>query len=196
MDDKIFNNYEYEYDTSSQFSSSEYEVESIIDKKEKNGVMLYKVHWKGYKAEKATWEPYVNLLNCLDAVEEYERKMKNPNLNTKVIRKCKQESFLSEVSKSKKERIVKKRNTEKIKCVYSIKNYNKDNKELIDLFKKHKLIRILSAKKDIPTTSNEFFLSCELSNCDTNPYISNLLLKNFYPIDLIDFYESKINFQN
>jgi len=177
--------------------NSEYEVQSIIDEMENNGVMLYKVHWKGYSVEDATWEPFVSLLNCLDAVEEYKNKNKNKR-NYKAKKISKYESFISIGSKNKKERLmVKKHNIAEIKSVYSIKRYSKDNKELIDLFKNHKLIKIISAKKEISkdiSANNEFFLSCELSNSNIKPFISNLLLRNFYPMDLIDFYESKINF--
>ena len=43
-------------------SEDEYEVEKIVDKRERRGNVEYLVKWKGWEDEKdRTWEPYGNL---------------------------------------------------------------------------------------------------------------------------------------
>ena len=49
----------------------EYEVESVLEKRILNGVTQYLVKWKNY--EETTWEPWGNLLNIMDLIEEFER---------------------------------------------------------------------------------------------------------------------------
>jgi hypothetical protein len=50
----------------------EYEVERIVDRKEKNSNVLYLVKWKGWSLQFNTWEPRKNLGNCLKLVEQFE----------------------------------------------------------------------------------------------------------------------------
>ena len=57
---------EYEY---------EYEVENILSKKIKNGKTYYKVKWKNYSKEEASWEPEENLKNAPAIVSEFEEKL-------------------------------------------------------------------------------------------------------------------------
>ncbi|KAJ1574395.1 hypothetical protein NDA15_001263 [Ustilago hordei] len=47
------------------------EVEALIDKRSHNGTTEYKVLWRGYSEEAASWEPVENL-NCPDLIQEYE----------------------------------------------------------------------------------------------------------------------------
>ncbi|KAJ1038878.1 hypothetical protein NDA10_003520 [Ustilago hordei] len=49
----------------------DFEVEALIDKCSHNGTMEYKVLWRGYSEEAASWEPVENL-NCPDLIQEYE----------------------------------------------------------------------------------------------------------------------------
>ena len=49
----------------------DFEVEALIDKHSHQGVMEYKVLWRGYSEEAASWEPVSNL-NCPDLIQEYE----------------------------------------------------------------------------------------------------------------------------
>ena len=51
----------------------EYEVEEILDRQEKRGKTKYLVKWKGYTAEKNTWEGLENLKNAMKKVEEFEK---------------------------------------------------------------------------------------------------------------------------
>lgn len=49
-----------------------YEVKRIVGKKVENGKLFYKVNWKGYESSSDTWEPFGNLTNALEAVQDYE----------------------------------------------------------------------------------------------------------------------------
>ena len=49
----------------------DFEVEALIDKRSHHGVTEYKVLWRGYSEEAASWEPVENL-NCPDLIQEYE----------------------------------------------------------------------------------------------------------------------------
>ncbi|KAJ1039059.1 hypothetical protein NDA10_002941 [Ustilago hordei] len=49
----------------------DFEVEALIDKRSHNGTTEYKVLWRGYSEEAASWEPVENL-NCPDLIQEYE----------------------------------------------------------------------------------------------------------------------------
>ncbi|KAJ1576895.1 hypothetical protein NDA15_002605 [Ustilago hordei] len=49
----------------------DFEVEALIDKRSHNGTTEYKVLWRRYSEEAASWEPVENL-NCPDLIQEYE----------------------------------------------------------------------------------------------------------------------------
>ncbi|KAJ1041201.1 hypothetical protein NDA10_003476 [Ustilago hordei] len=49
----------------------DFEVEALIDKRSHNGTTEYKVLWRGYSEEAASWEPVENL-NCPDLIQEEE----------------------------------------------------------------------------------------------------------------------------
>ncbi|SOV02264.1 uncharacterized protein UDID_19157 [Ustilago sp. UG-2017a] len=49
----------------------DFEVEALIDKRSHHGAIEYKVLWRGYSEEAASWEPVSNL-NCPDLIQEYE----------------------------------------------------------------------------------------------------------------------------
>ncbi|KAJ1597952.1 hypothetical protein NDA14_000045 [Ustilago hordei] len=49
----------------------DFEVEALIDRRSHNGTTEYKVLWRGYSEEAASWEPVENL-NCPDLIQEYE----------------------------------------------------------------------------------------------------------------------------
>ncbi|UTT92741.1 hypothetical protein NDA17_001219 [Ustilago hordei] len=49
----------------------DFEVKALIDKRSHNGTTEYKVLWRGYSEEAASWEPVENL-NCPDLIQEYE----------------------------------------------------------------------------------------------------------------------------
>ena len=51
-----------------------FEVVDLLDKKVKDGVIYYKVWWKGYAKNKATWQPAENVTE--DVIQKYEDKQK------------------------------------------------------------------------------------------------------------------------
>jgi len=51
----------------------EYEVEEILDRRERRGKTKYLVKWKGYTAKENTWEGLENLKNARGKVEEFEK---------------------------------------------------------------------------------------------------------------------------
>lgn len=53
-----------------------YIVEEVIDKRIHKGKPEYFVKWEGFPSSQNTWEPKHHLNNCLDMIEEFERKQK------------------------------------------------------------------------------------------------------------------------
>ena len=53
----------------------EWEVEKILNKKKIRRVEKYLVWWKGFIAERDTWERKENLKNVKEALEEFKREM-------------------------------------------------------------------------------------------------------------------------
>ena len=51
----------------------EFKVEKIINKRTVRGKEKFLVRWKGYMAEKDTWESRENLENAKELVEEFEK---------------------------------------------------------------------------------------------------------------------------
>ncbi|SNX83216.1 related to Gag-pol polyprotein [Melanopsichium pennsylvanicum] len=49
----------------------EFEVEAIVGKRKQGRQVQYKVQWRGYPKEAASWEP-TDCLNCPDLIREYE----------------------------------------------------------------------------------------------------------------------------
>lgn len=51
----------------------EFEVERIVDKKiGKDQKLYYKIKWKNYPLNEATWEPIDNCLGCAQAISDFE----------------------------------------------------------------------------------------------------------------------------
>ena len=53
----------------------EWEVEKILNKRKIRGVEKYLVQWKGFTAERYTWERIENLKNAEEAIKEFEGRM-------------------------------------------------------------------------------------------------------------------------
>ena len=51
----------------------EWKVEKILNKKKIRGVEKYLIRWKGFTAERDTWEMKENLKNAEELIEEFER---------------------------------------------------------------------------------------------------------------------------
>jgi hypothetical protein len=53
-----------------------YCVEEIVDKKEENDIIKYKVKRKGFPLSEATWETRDNLASAQELIDQYEEKKK------------------------------------------------------------------------------------------------------------------------
>ena len=54
----------------------EWEVEDIIDSRNKNGVKEFLVHWKGYPETERTWELEMNITNAKQILKTYKRRQR------------------------------------------------------------------------------------------------------------------------
>jgi len=61
----------------------EYEVEAIVDKRVKKGVVEYFVKWKGWPSDTNTWEGLDNLENSGELIDEYENNLEIVKLDAK-----------------------------------------------------------------------------------------------------------------
>lgn len=59
-----------------------YIIEEILDRKVENGILTYKVRWKGYSLDECTWEPVENFDN-LEAIKKYEKRQSTSNNKNK-----------------------------------------------------------------------------------------------------------------
>ena len=50
----------------------EWEVEKILNKKKMRGVVKYLIWWKGFTAERDTWERKENLKNAKELIKEFK----------------------------------------------------------------------------------------------------------------------------
>ena len=83
-----------------------YLVEDIIDKRKHKGKVQYKVKWKGYSVDEATWEPLEHLRNVKDMIKQFlnkKRKVKeccegNVNVNVNASIKDDNVKYLKVVS--------------------------------------------------------------------------------------------------
>jgi hypothetical protein len=51
----------------------EYEVEEVLDSRESDGKLKYRVRWKNYPPSEDSWEPPENLANAQNLVDEFHR---------------------------------------------------------------------------------------------------------------------------
>ncbi len=151
-------------------STSEFEVEKILEKKKIQNKTYYFVKWKGYDYSQSTWEPIDNLLNCNEKISEYEKSKKILdeegllNLN----------EWNSKISKVK---------------IHDIK--------LKDLIVKNEIKRIINIreKNNILYALVEFEQNRFSKNKIPETYIPTNLLKTKKNINILnDFYESTIHF--
>jgi len=58
------------------YQSDVYEIEEILDDREHKGIVEYKVHWKGWPREEATWEP-ASYIQAPEKLRQYRLKRRN-----------------------------------------------------------------------------------------------------------------------
>ena len=76
----------------------EYEVENILDRQERRGKPKYLVRWKSYTAEEDTWKGLENLKNAMDLVEEFEKGIREEEIQQIEKRKGKQKAIEVELN--------------------------------------------------------------------------------------------------
>ena len=62
------------------FKENVYEIEKIVDHRGEGDNREYKVLWKGYPADEATWEPVSNLFDCEWSIQQYLESLPQPQL--------------------------------------------------------------------------------------------------------------------
>jgi hypothetical protein len=151
-------------------STSEFEVEKILEKKNIQNKTYYFVKWKGYDYSQSTWEPIDNLLNCDEKISEYEKSKKILD----------EEGLLN----------LNEWNSKILKI-------NIHDKKLKELIIKNEIKRIINIreKNNILYALAEFKQNQLLKNKIPDTYIPTILLKTKKNINkLNDFYESTIHF--
>ena len=101
--------------------SNYYECETILDRKEINGVDKYLVKWVGFPSSSNSWEPINNFKQSMHLVNEFEKSL-NENLN-QISNKDK----VSKDSKGIKSSINKDNSNNKIISVNSVNQTPSNN---------------------------------------------------------------------
>jgi hypothetical protein len=55
-------------------SHEEYEVEEVLDSRQRRDRLEYLVHWRSYDINERTWEPSTNLANAPQKVHEFHQR--------------------------------------------------------------------------------------------------------------------------
>lgn len=132
-----------------KYTPHEYEVDTILEKREKLSGIEYLVHWKGYSCDHDSWEPK-QFLHCDKILKEFE--------------KCWEldlEKYKALMSK-KEEKKITKLNKKNVKPFYNLSNYQND---------------LPSTSYDLPSTSHDKHNSSSLihhcyceKHCSTEYY--------------------------
>ncbi|XP_041462452.1 uncharacterized protein LOC121413617 [Lytechinus variegatus] len=82
--------------------NDDYEVEKITGMRLVKGKLWFRVRWKGYGADMATWEPRGNLNHCEELLEDYVSKVQAKKYKQKKRRQI-QSALIQSVKKDQKE---------------------------------------------------------------------------------------------
>lgn len=179
----------------------ECEIEEILDKREVNGKIKYKVKWKGFPIEDATWEPIEHFRgDYASLIEEYEKNAKKPIIKKELVQE--EKTFIKKKrgkSVLKKKVIQEEEEKKEPETSGRILRKRKTNNESADgVLGKDYPIRIVSAKRHASLPKE---LICEIewkTRPDgikpNNTYLTNEIIKNSNPMLLIEFYEDRLVF--
>lgn len=145
-----------------------YQVEKILEKKTENGKPYYLVKWVGWAEKDSTWEPLNNLTNVMHMVNEFEKNAEDGK------------SKVPKIMKALPGREVENLIFEERESVPGNLNCDIPDKIANAKFSGNELLCLIDWKKRYDGTK------------PLNSYVSNKILRNFYPKLLIDYYESKI----
>jgi len=186
-----------------------YNVEKILDKRDINGKVEYKIKWEGYPNSQCTWEPMSNLESVKELVEEYEknhekkmlgkkRNTKHPGTKKAVIKKAKiantndiTEKMLTTKVPESTSINDKPQNTEDNKDKEEKTVNSQDNQGII--------YSVDTSLKQVSTVKmlNEKLMAVvkkEEDGIEKDVHIPTKELRISNPWILIEFYESKIKF--
>ena len=169
---------------------SEYEIEKIIDKRLKNGILEYKVKWLGYDDSHSSWEPLSNLENAKDAIKDYENERKNKKRNFENIneylkkKNIEKENIKNEIENESKFLLNKIKEESKSKINVNNENNNKkENKNKIKIKKEFK-IRKNKLNNIFNKNSNSFKTSSSFINLKDILKDENNKIENFKIIQI------------
>ena len=93
-----------------------YYIERILDRRNVNGRLEYKIKWEGYPMSQSTWEPLENLKTAIELVEEYDKlhPLPPPDLMEKALEEEKKLAELKEQRKKQLQNILKSWSTIRI----------------------------------------------------------------------------------
>jgi hypothetical protein len=57
-----------------------FEVEKILDHRDKKEQLEFLIKWAGYSPRQSTWEPYGNLVDCSNSLDAYLQTKKGQHL--------------------------------------------------------------------------------------------------------------------
>ena len=171
--------------------NEEFEIEKILSKRKINNKIEYKVKWKFYPLNEASWEPIENLFKAKKAIQKYEKeRLKKKRKRTK-----------------KKQTVNKENKTVKKKVNMQIKNHkikkcekNIGLTEELNKGKERNEINIIEINDIFKSEDNLFVkVLCKetINNENTSEKIKFVSLKEcgkIAPNLLIKFYERQIRF--
>ncbi|CAF1268181.1 unnamed protein product [Didymodactylos carnosus] len=160
-------------------SSCVYIVEKVVDKRIKNDRIQYLLKWKGWSSAYNTWEP-IEHLNCDKLIEKYEQRQKHL-------------TPITEHQPSIREQKIESSSVMFDNCIKSIchqSSFKTDNP-----FKngEHRLEKILGLRQ-CDDESMEFH--CKLRGIKRGIWISNKIVNECYPRDVIQFYQQSLEFDD
>lgn len=86
-----------------QMDQPEYEVDQILEKREKLSGIEYLVHWKGYSCDHDSWEP-LQYLHCDDILKEFEECWEHDLEKYKALKSKTEERKITNMKKKKMKR--------------------------------------------------------------------------------------------
>ena len=178
-----------------------YIVEKILDRRELNGKLEYKIKWKGYPLSQCTWEPVENLENVHQLMEEYDRlhPFKNGEEKSKKIKKSENDKEKKKIEEKKEENIVINEN-EKEKNKKGEENNGEINNDKVLIYENENTYKVDETLKNVVTIkNNDGQFNAIVNKIGKNGQIIQITiptseLRKINPWILIEFYESKIKF--
>ena len=185
-----------------------YYIERILDRRNVNGRLEYKIKWEGYPMSQSTWEPLENLKTAIELVEEYDKlhPLPPPDLIGKKTNRPKKER-VKKITKAvkgtpipeKKEEIEQPKEEEKPENVINLDENQQNNNIIIEEDTSRKYNIDDSLKKVTTVRKKDNKLMAVVLKMKENGFTEEIeletnTLKYDNPWILLDFYESKIKF--